>query len=89
MVNKNLKSFPVLTTERLTLRQPAMDDRDAVFALRSDAEINRYLDREPSKTPEEAMNFINKVNENMANHSAMYWVISLTNTQTFVGTIVK
>jgi len=57
------------------------------FALRSDTEINKYLDREPSRTIEDAISFINKVNDNIKKNNSLYWVITLTKTKTFVGTI--
>ena len=87
MVNRNFTPFPILTTERLTLRQLSTDDRQDILALRSDSEINKYLDREPSKTIDDAINFIKKVNDNIKNNNSIYWVISLTSTKTFVGTI--
>ena len=87
MVNRNFTPFPILTTERLTLRQLSTDDRQNIFTLRSDTEINKYLDREPSKTIEDAINFIKKVNDNIKNNNSIYWAISLTSTKTFVGTI--
>jgi ribosomal-protein-alanine N-acetyltransferase len=87
MIKRNFTSFPVLTTERLTLRQLSIDDQQNIFALRSDIEINKYLDREPSKTIEDAINFINKVNDNIKKNNSLYWVITLTKTKTFVGTI--
>lgn len=85
MLNQKSTPFPILTTERLTLRQLSIDDRQNIFDLRSDTEISKYLNREPSKTIEDALNFIQKINDN--NNNSVYWVISLTNTKTFVGTI--
>jgi ribosomal-protein-alanine N-acetyltransferase len=64
-----------------------MDDQQNIFALRSNTEINKYIDRAPSKTIEDAINFINVVNENIKNNNSMYWAITLTKTRTFVGTI--
>lgn len=87
MVNRNFTPFPILTTERLTLRALTIDDKQNIFDLRSDTEINKYLGREPSKTIEEAINFIRKINDNIKNNQSIYWAISLTNTKTFVGTI--
>lgn len=83
----NTVTFPILTTVRLTLRQLSIDDQQDILALRSDPAINKYLDRQPSKTAEDAINFINKVNENIEKHLAFYWAITLTETKTFVGTI--
>lgn len=87
MTNINSALFPILTTERLTLRQLSIDDRQDILALRSDPVINKYLDRQPAKTTEDAVNFINHVNENIEKLIAFYWAITLTETKTFVGTI--
>ena len=87
MANFNYVTFPVLTTERLTLRQLTIDDQQDIFALRSDPEINRFLGRQPSLTIEDAINFINKVNDNVEKGHTYYWAITLTDTKTLVGTI--
>jgi [ribosomal protein S5]-alanine N-acetyltransferase len=87
MANRNIRAFPILTSERLTLRQLSTDDKQAIFALRSDTEINKYLNRVPSKTVEDTINFISKINDNIDKSNSIYWVITLTKTKTFVGTI--
>jgi ribosomal-protein-alanine N-acetyltransferase len=87
MITRNFTSFPILTTERLTLRQLSIDDQQNIFALRSDEEINKYLGRAPSKTIEDAINFINKVTDNIKKNNSLYWAITLTKTKIFVGTI--
>lgn len=86
-MNINFTPFPILTTERLTLRQLSVDDKQNIFDLRSDTEINKYLNRAPSKTIDDALNFIEKINDSIRNNNSIYWVISLTTTNTFVGTI--
>lgn len=87
MINRNFTPFPILTTERLTLRQLSTDDQQVIFTLRSDIEINKYLGREPSKTIEDAIIFINKINDKIQNNNSIYWVITLSKTKTVVGTI--
>ncbi len=87
MLNKNFTPFPVLITERLTLRQISIDDGQGIFILRSDTEINKYLDRQVSETIEDAKNFINNISENIKKNDSIYWVITFTNSKTFVGTI--
>jgi len=87
MASRNFSPFPILTTERLTLRQLSIDDQLSIFALRSDKEINKYLDRQASRTIEDAVNFINNINDNIKKNNSIYWVITLTKTKTFVGTI--
>jgi [ribosomal protein S5]-alanine N-acetyltransferase len=87
MVNINFTPFPILTTERLTLRQLLISDEEEIFTLRSDSEINKYLNRQLSNTIEDARNFINKVNENINKNVSLYWAITLSDRNTFVGTI--
>jgi [ribosomal protein S5]-alanine N-acetyltransferase len=87
MLHKYFMPFPILTTERLTLRQLIINDEEDIFTLRSDSEINKYLDRPLSNTIEEARNFINKVNENIHKNLSLYWAITLSASNTFVGTI--
>jgi ribosomal-protein-alanine N-acetyltransferase len=67
MLNRTFTPFPTLTTERLTLRQLEINDEQEIFTLRSDSEINKYLDRQISNPIDDARNFINKVNENTNN----------------------
>ncbi len=87
MLNKNFTPFPILTSERLTLRQLLISDEQEIFILRSDSEINKYLDRKPSKTIEDARNFINMINENIDKNVSLYWAITLRESNIMVGTI--
>jgi [ribosomal protein S5]-alanine N-acetyltransferase len=87
MPNKYFTPFPILTTQRLTLRQLLINDEEDIFTLRSDREINKYLDRPLSNTIEDARNFIHKVNENIQKNISLYWAITLRDSNTFVGTI--
>jgi ribosomal-protein-alanine N-acetyltransferase len=87
MLNGNFTPFPILTTERLTLRQLLITDEQEIFTLRSDSEINKYLDRQVSKTIDDARNFINKVNENISKNVSLYWAITLSDRNKLVGTI--
>ena len=79
--------FPILVTERLTLRQLVIDDEQEIFILRSDPEINKYLDRQISNTIDDARDFINKINENINKNDSVYWAITLGDRNLLVGTI--
>ena len=83
----NSATFPILTTERLTLRQLSIDDQEDIFALRSDPEINKFLDRQLCKANEDAIKFINNVNNSIEKNDTYYWAIALADTKTVVGTI--
>ena len=87
MLNRSFTPFPILTTERLTLRQLVINDEREIFTLRSDSEINKYLDRQLSNTIDDARNFINKVNENINKNDSLYWAITLSDKNVLIGTI--
>ncbi len=83
MENRNLKTFSILSTERLTLRQLSDSDVQEIFILRSDPLINKYLGRQPSKTLDDASKFIEKIK----NNSLTYWGISIKGNEKLVGII--
>jgi len=87
MLNRTFTPFPILTTERLTLRQLVINDEQEIFTLRSDSETNKYLDRQKSNTIDDARNFIIKINENINKNDSLYWAITLSDKNIVVGTI--
>jgi ribosomal-protein-alanine N-acetyltransferase len=87
MLKRNFSPFPVLKTEILTLRKLAITDEQEIFTLRSDSEINKYLDRQVSNSIDDARNFINKVNENINKNDSLYWAITFNDRNILIGTI--
>jgi ribosomal-protein-alanine N-acetyltransferase len=87
MLNKTFTPFPILKTERLTLRQLVITDEQEIFTLRSDSEINKYLGRKPANTIDDAGNFINMVTENINKNDSLYWAITFNDKNRLVGTI--
>lgn len=87
MGDRNFKPFPVLKTERLILRQLVSSDANEIFALRSDRNVNKYLNRIPSKSIDDAKTFIQTINENIQRNDSIYWAITLSNTDKLIGTI--
>ena len=83
MKHKSLKTFPILTSERLTLRQLSDSDVHEIFLLRSNPVINKYIDRQPCKTLESASDFIQTIKSN----SLSYWAITQKGKEKLVGTI--
>ena len=71
----------------LTLRQLLITDEQEIFTLRSDSEINKYLERQISNTIDDARSFINKIVENINRNDSLYWAIALTDRNKLVGTI--
>jgi ribosomal-protein-alanine N-acetyltransferase len=87
MLNKTFTPFPILTTDRLTLRQVEINDEQEIFTLRSDSDVNKYLDRKIANTLDDARDFINKVNENINKKDSLYWAITFKDKNVLVGTI--
>ena len=87
MLNRIFTPFPILKTGRLTLRQLAIHDEQEIFTLRSDNEINKYLNRKRAKTIDDARSFIDKISENINKNDSVYWAITLSDKNILVGTI--
>jgi ribosomal-protein-alanine N-acetyltransferase len=85
MTNKNFTPFPVLNTERLTLRQLISSDDKEIFALRSDDNVNKYLGRKPGKSIDDAKHFIQTINENIQRNDSIYWAITLNDTDKLIS----
>lgn len=87
MGDRNFKPFPVLKTGRLTLRQLVNSDDNEIFALRSNENVNKYLDRKPGKSIDDAKAFIHTINKNIERNDSIYWAITLNGTEKLIGTI--
>lgn len=87
MLSRTFTPFPILKTARLTLRQLAMNDEQEIFALRSDDEINKYLDRKRANTIADAGSFINMIGENIKKNDTVYWAITFSEENTLIGTV--
>lgn len=81
------KSFPNLTTERLKLRQLEPDDAEKIYFLRSDDQVNKYLDRPRAITIDDAVNFILTINTGIDKNEYLYWGIVLQPENKLIGTI--
>ena len=85
-MNRNLQTSPILISERLTLRKLSKNDSAEILQLRSDTEVNKFLDRKPSKTVKDTLNFINSIIENESKQ-LFYWAITKTGEDKLIGTI--
>ncbi|ANI88477.1 GNAT family acetyltransferase [Arachidicoccus ginsenosidimutans] len=87
MSDRNFNPFPVLKTDRLTLRQLVSSDDNEIFALRSNETVNKYLGRKPAKSANDAKAFIQTIHENIQKNDSIYWAITLNGTDKLIGTI--
>jgi ribosomal-protein-alanine N-acetyltransferase len=81
----DFETFPVLTTERLRLRQFVASDADAMMRMFSDPRVLQYLSFEPLDTREKAI-------ERMNWHTSLYdaeegvdWAITERDSDTLIG----
>jgi [ribosomal protein S5]-alanine N-acetyltransferase len=87
MLKFNFTPFPVLTTQRLVLRELTMKDNNEIFSLRSDDRVNEFLDRPKTNSLEEAENFINKIHKGIIENELIYWAITLKNDDKLIGCV--
>ncbi len=87
MLEFNFHPFPVIETERLTLRAIDMADAPNLFELRKDIDVMRYIDRPPHRTLDETKELIQKIGDGIKNNEAIAWAVCLKNEPTLIGTI--
>ena len=86
-MNPGFSPFPILTTERLVLRRMADTDKNEIFFIRSDQEINKFIERPLLTHMEEATAFISKINKGIEEESHLYWITTLKGNPQPIGTI--
>jgi ribosomal-protein-alanine N-acetyltransferase len=82
--------FPVLTTERLILRELKESDQELVLFLRSDKTVNAFIERpedRQTKTTEDAIRFIKEIHGYAKSNTSIAWGITLKESPNIVGTI--
>lgn len=88
MLTPDFSPFPILTTERLLLRQLALSDGPAVQRLRGNEEVMKYISRPLALTVQDAETWINIVAEGLAKNEGITWCICLKeNPSEHIGTI--
>jgi [ribosomal protein S5]-alanine N-acetyltransferase len=76
-----------LTTPRLKLRQLVIQDAPVIAALRSDLQVNRYIDRPLSITIGDALDWILKRQQDFADERSVVWAICESESGRLIGTI--
>jgi ribosomal-protein-alanine N-acetyltransferase len=68
-------TFPVLETERLTLRALTPEDADTVFRIMGDPQVMRYFGSPPMKTRDDAVRRIAGIAADFAERAGIRWGI--------------
>ena len=87
MTSLNFTPFPTIKTERLILRQLTITDDKEIFALRSDPDVEKYLERPKTETIDDARAFISNINVGIKNNDWIFWAICLDDNPELIGTI--
>lgn len=88
MLQLNFNPFPILTTNRLTLRELSYSDEQEIYELRKDEEVNRFLAREKAKSIEDARKFITIILQNIRNNESILWAINKKGDSKLIGSVV-
>jgi [ribosomal protein S5]-alanine N-acetyltransferase len=86
-MSESIKTFPELTTPRLFLRPLKNSDDEVLFTLRSNEQVNRYIERRKHLTIRETRKFIKMINTGFKKNSWLYWAICLKDRPELIGTI--
>lgn len=87
MNTQKFNPFPVLMTQRLSLRRLVENDRELVFLLRSDDRVNFFINRAKPNSIADALEFITARNKNADEGVSIQWAISLKGSPDLIGTV--
>lgn len=77
--------FPVIETERLTLKPLVTDDSDSLLKIFSDSEVMRYWNTAPWVTIQDSLDFINESNDSMQRQESLILGVYLKSTGELAG----
>lgn len=87
MLHLDFRPFPVLSTPRLSLRQITYEDAPALFDLRTDARVMRYIPKPLLTDQKDIPNWIGEIQRLLDLGDAILWGISEKGTSALIGTI--
>lgn len=83
----DIKLFPQLTTNRLTLRQINKNDAASIYDLRNDPYVNQHILVPENRKNETGISFINNRLEDFQSNKGLYWAICLKPDSKLIGNI--
>ena len=87
-MKSSFSPFPDLNSKRLSLKQIVNSDREKVFFLRTDSEVNKFIYRpSPHKTITEAEEFIEMITEGTENGKNVNWAIRFHDSDEMLGSL--
>lgn len=73
----HFEKLPVLESERLLLREQTLLDAPALFKIRSNDAVMKYIPRPKPKSIADIEALITEIHENFLKHESLGWVITL------------
>lgn len=86
MATYSFNPFPLLTSIRLTLKPFTKDNLPRIFALRSNVEVAKYLDRPLMGDQQEAPSYLERMQQGVSEGKLIIWGIHFEK-EGFVGSI--
>lgn len=87
MLQLQFSPFPVLETNRLILRRMVEEDVDAIYALRSNPEVMKYIPK-TCESREVALEFFKTIDNNLMKNEGITWAIAMKeNPSKMIGSI--
>lgn len=86
-MNNELKTFPVLTTERLILRKLQLTDSPDILMFQSDKNNFIFADLPIYNTIDQVDDYINKMNLGVKEHKWFIWALCLKESNQIIGSL--
>ncbi len=80
------QEFPVLKTDRLTLREIRESDASEIFDMRTNDRVNQFMARPEMGTMDDSVQLIKRTNEAYANKQGIGWAGILRDNNAIIGT---
>jgi ribosomal-protein-alanine N-acetyltransferase len=87
MLNLNFDPFPILKTERLTLRQISPNDANEVFVIRSNKQTMHFIPRPVAQNMQDVTELLEKWNKSFFDGEGINWAITLTGEDKLLGMV--
>lgn len=87
MLEPNFNPFPELQTERLFFRKLTLEDREAIFEIRSNPDVMKYIPRPVAQTLGDATSHIESVLTLLQDNNGISWAMEEKQSKCLIGTI--
>lgn len=87
MLAFDFSRFPDLRTERTLLRELTPSDSEALFAMRSDERVMRYIGRPRATSLQDAADLIDRIAGDRAANNSITWGVQHAGSTGLIGTI--